>query len=114
MNQCTFLGNLTYDPELRSTPNGNSVVSFGVAINKRFKTADGEQKEEVTFLDFEAWNKQAEFIQEYFRKGDKILVDASAKLDTWEDKTTSEKRSKVKFRVNSVYFAGSKKASDDE
>lgn len=104
MNKCTFIGNLTRDPELRKTNSDVSVVNFGLAINRRFKR-NGETVQEVTFLDCEAWDTGADLINKFFQKGDPIIIeDASVRNESWEDKATGQKRTKLKFRVNQFGF----------
>jgi single-strand DNA-binding protein len=107
-NKVILAGNLTRDPELRYLPNGTAVVKIGLAINRTWKTESGENKEEVTFVDVEAWDRQAEVIAQYMRKGRPLLVEGRLKLDTWEDKTTHQKQSKLKVRLESFSFIDSK------
>jgi single-strand DNA-binding protein len=107
-NKVILAGNLTRDPELRYTPKGTALVKFGMAINRTWKSESGESKEEVTFVDVDAWDRQAEVIAQYFRKGKPILVEGRLQQDTWEDKTTHEKRSKLKVRLESFSFIDSK------
>jgi single-strand DNA-binding protein len=107
-NKVILAGNLTRDPELRYTPKGTAVVKLGMAINRTWKSETGENKEEVTFVDVEAWDRQAEVIAQYFRKGRPILVEGRLKLDTWEDKNTHQKQSKLKVRLESFSFIDSK------
>ncbi|MGD0412209.1 MAG: single-stranded DNA-binding protein [Verrucomicrobiota bacterium] len=107
-NKVILAGNLTRDPELRYTPKGTAVVKMGMAINRTWKSETGEAKEEVTFVDVEAWDRQAEVIAQYMRKGRPILVEGRLKLDTWEDKNTHQKVSKLKVRLESFSFIDSK------
>jgi single-strand DNA-binding protein len=111
-NKVIIAGNLTRDPELRYTPKGTAVVKFGVAINRSWKSETGEKKEEVTFVDVDAWERQAEVIAQYFRKGRPILVEGRLQLDSWEDKTTHEKKSKLKVRLESFSFIDTKGPED--
>lgn len=114
LNKCFFGGNLTRDPETRTIPSGKSVAQFGIAINNSWTTADGEKREETTFVDLEAWGKTAEVIAKHFSKGKPIFVEARAKLEQWDDKESGQKRSKMKFVVESFQFCGGdKKASGD-
>jgi single-strand DNA-binding protein len=108
-NRCVFAGNLTRDPELRNTPQGTPVCQFSIATNRKWTAESGEKKEEVTFLDCEAWGKSAENVAQYFKKGKPIFVQARAKTESWEDKTTKQKRSKIKFVVESWQFCGGDK-----
>lgn len=105
LNRCTFMGNLTRDPELKYTPKGTAVCNFGLAINERW-TDNGEKKESTTFLDFVAFNKQAETIAQYMKKGRPLYVESKAQLDQWDDKQTGSKRSKVNFVVKEFQFLG--------
>jgi single-strand DNA-binding protein len=106
-NKVILAGNLTRDPELRYTPKGTAVAKFGMAINRTWKSESGENKEEVTFVDVEAWDRQAEVISQYFKKGRPILVEGRLKLDQWEDKNTHQKQSKLRVRLESFSFVDS-------
>lgn len=108
MNLCIFLGNLTRDPELKALSGDKRVVNFGLAINRRFKRGKDTAKE-TAFLDCEAWDSGADLIAKHFKKGDPIIVHASVKQDEWEDKTTGQKRTKLKFRVNQFEFVPGKR-----
>jgi len=106
LNKCFFGGNITRDIELKTIQSGKSVAKFGIAINNKWVDAQGEKHEETTFVDLEAWNKTAEVIAKHFSKGKPIFVEARAKLDQWDDKETGQKRSKMKFVVESFQFCG--------
>lgn len=105
MNLCIFTGRLTRDPELRHTPNGIAVASFGIAIN-------GRKEEDTIFLDLEAWAQGADAIHKWFKKGDLINVQTEMRIDKWTDKNTNEARSKPKFRVNRFEFPPINKGRD--
>lgn len=109
-NQVILLGNLTRDPEIRFTPGGDAVASFGLAVNNRYKK-DGEVKEEVSFFDVEAWKKTAELCGEYLAKGRPVLIQGRLKQDRWED-DHGNKRSKIKVVAMAVQFLGSKDKED--
>ena len=87
MNRVFLTGNLTRDPEVKHIPaSGNTVANFGMAMNERWTDArSGEQRESVCFVEVEAWNRQAEIIGEYLKKGSRILVEGSLKFEQWED-----------------------------
>ena len=102
-NKVILAGNLTRDPELRYTPKGSAVVKIGLAVNRTWKNEAGETKEEVTFIEIEAWGRQAEVIAQYMRKGRPLLVEGRLKLDTWEDKNTHQKQSKLKVVLESFH-----------
>jgi len=101
-----LIGNLTRDPELRVTPKGTAICQFGLAINRQFKDESGAQRDETTFVDCEAWGKQGENIAKYLTKGRPAYVEGRLKLDSWDDKTTGQKRSKLKIVVEQVQFLG--------
>ena len=102
------MGNLTRDPEIKYTPKGTAIANFGIAINRVFTPEGGEKREEVTFIDLEAWGRTAEVIGEYFKKGKPIYVEGRLKLDSWDDKTTGKKMSKLRVVVESFEFLGSR------
>ena len=104
VNSVILAGNLTRDPEIRYTPQGTAVGTLGLAVSRKFKTKDGEQKEEVCFVDVDVWARQAENCGEYLKKGSSILVEGRLILDTWSDKETGQKRSKHKIRAFRVQF----------
>ena len=108
MNKVILMGNLTRDPEMRNIPNGNSkVTSFGLAMNERWNDAQsGEQRESVCFVEVEAWNRQAEIIDEYFKKGSQILVEGSLKFDQWQAEDGTN-RNRLKVRLQRFEFVGS-------
>jgi single-strand DNA-binding protein len=107
-NKVILAGNLTRDPELRYTPKGTAVVKIGLAVNRTWKNETGETKEEVAFIDVDAWGRQAEVLAQYLRKGRPLLIEGRLKLDTWEDKTTHQKQSKLKVVLESFSFIDSK------
>lgn len=103
------MGNLTRDPELRTTPKGTAICQFSLAINRQFKTDGGEAREEVTYVDVEAWGRQGETISKYCTKGRPLFIEGRLRLDTWEDKNTKEKRSRMKVVLESFQFLGDSK-----
>jgi single-strand DNA-binding protein len=107
-NKVILAGNLTRDPELRYTPQGRAVTKITLAINRNYTLESGEKKEEVSFVDVEAWGKQAETIAHYMKKGRPFLVEGRLKQDTWEDKNTHQKQSKLKVVLESFSFIDSK------
>ena len=111
-NQVILMGNLTRDPEVAYTPKGTAVAKLGLAVNRKWKTEEGESKEEVTFVDCEAWGKTAETLGQYMKKGSPIFVLGRLKLDQWDDKETGQKRSKLKVQIVSFQFMGGKADGD--
>jgi len=103
-NKVILMGNLTRDPELRYTPKGTAIAKLGLAVNRTWKTETGETKEEVTFVDVDAFGRQAETLGQYMKKGRPILVEGRLRLDTWEDKQTNQKRTKLGVVMESFQF----------
>lgn len=106
-NKVILAGNLTRDPELRYTPKGLAICKFGIAINRNWTTETGEKKEEVTFVDIDAFGRQAETIAQYLKKGGGVMIEGRLKLDQWDDKQTGQKRSKLGVIVEGFQFTGS-------
>lgn len=105
-NKVIVQGNLTRDPEVKTLPSGNTAARLGVAINRQHSDKDGNKKEEVTYVDVDAFGKQAEIIGKFFTKGKPILIEGRLKLDNWEDKTTGEKKSRLGVMLESFSFVG--------
>lgn len=105
MNQCQLMGRLTREPELKYTPQNTPVVSFTLAIDRRFN------REKADFIDVVAWRQTAEFISKHFGKGQRIAVVGSIQTRTWED-SDGNKRKAVEVIADSVYFADAKKEQD--
>lgn len=108
LNKVFLIGNLTRDPELKYTPKGTAVASFALAINHVYKTPDGEKREEVSFIDVTAFGRQAEVVSEYVKKGDPFFVEGRLKLETWDDKQSGQKRSKLRVLLESFQFLASR------
>lgn len=102
INQVILMGNLTRDPELRTTPNGNSVCSFGLAVNRSYTGGDGQQQDAVDFFDITAWGKLGELVNQYLRKGRRCLIQGRLSFRQWEQ--DGQKRSKVEVIANDVTF----------
>src|SRR3954464_1487071 len=105
-NKVILLGNLTRDPQLKYLPSQTPVAEFGLAVNRKFRTQAGEDREEVTFVDCAAFAKQAELINQYFTKGKPIFIEGRLKYDSWEDKQGGGKRSKLTVVVENFQFVG--------
>jgi single-strand DNA-binding protein len=106
-NKVILAGNLTRDPELRYTPKGTAVAKICLAVNRTWTGEDGQKKEEVNFIDVEAWGRQGEVIAQYMKKGRPLLIEGRLKLDSWEDKNTKQKVSKLKVVLESFSFIDS-------
>ena len=103
-----LMGNLTRDPELKYTPKGTAIADFGLAINRNWKTETGEKKEETTFVGCSAFGRVAEIIGQYCKKGNPIYVEGRLTQETWDDKTSGEKKSKTKVTVENIQLLGGK------
>ena len=112
-NKVILMGNLTRDPELRYTPKGTAIARLGVAVNRRWTGEGGEQREETTFVDVDAFGKQAETLGQYMKKGRPILIEGRLRLDTWEDKQSGQKRSKLGVVLETFQFVGSGQAREE-
>lgn len=109
-NKVTLMGNLTRDPELRTTPSGQSVCSFSLAVNRTWRNANGEQQEAVDYIDCNAWGKAGEIISQYMQKGRAILVSGRLSQRSWEQ--DGQKRSKVEVVVEDFNFVGGNDGGD--
>ena len=103
-NKVILIGNLTRDPELRATANGSYICKIGLAVNRTYQTRDGERREETTFVDIDAFGKQAEVISKYMRKGRPLMVEGRLKLDQWE--SDGQKRSRLGVVLENFQFLG--------
>jgi single-strand DNA-binding protein len=108
LNKVMLIGNLTRDPELRHTPKGHAVTELGLAINRVWFDDNKQKQEETTFVDVTFWGRQAESIQQYLTKGRPIFIEGRLQLDTWDDKETGKKRSKLRVIGESFQFIDSK------
>lgn len=104
LNKVFLIGRLTKDPELRYTANGFPVTDLRLATSRAFQNKDGERREEQLFIDVTVWNRQAENCCQFLRKGRMVHVEGYLKMDAWDDKTTGEKRSKIKVEADRVQF----------
>src|SRR6476660_6447692 len=111
-NKVILIGNLTRDPELRYTPKGTAIAKIGLAINRTWKTETGETKEEVTFVDIDAFGRQAETLGQYMKKGRPIMIEGRLRLDTWDDKQTNQKRSRLGVVMETFQFLDFNKSAE--
>lgn len=107
-NKVLLMGNLTRDPELKYTPKGTAIADIGLAVNRTYSTDSGEKREEVTFVDVTLWGRVAEIVGEYCKKGRPLFVEGRLQLDTWDDKQTGQKRSKLKVIGENIQLLGSR------
>ena len=109
LNKVFLMGRLTFDPELRRTPSGTAVTELRMASSRSWTGRDGERREETLFIDVTVWDRQAETCCQYLRKGSSIHVEGSLRVDSWDDKTTGEKRSKIRVHADRVQFLDSRR-----
>jgi len=109
LNRVFLMGNLTRDVELRHTNSNQAVATIGLAVNRRWRSPDGEEREEVTFVDCEAWGKTAETMSRYLAKGRPVFIEGRLKLDQWEKE--GQKHSKMKVVVEGFQFIDSKQGA---
>jgi single-strand DNA-binding protein len=105
-NKVILLGNLTRDPEVRYTPKGTAVTELGMAVNRVYTAENGEKREETTFVDVTLWGRTAEIAGEYLKKGRPVLIEGRLQLDTWDDKQSGQKRSKLKVIGEGLQLLG--------
>lgn len=105
-NKVILMGNLTRDPEVRTTPSGQSVANFSLAVNRTWKGQDGSTQENVSYIDCVAWGKTGEIIAQYVQKGRPLLVSGRLDQRSWDDKESGQKRSKVEVVVEDFNFVG--------
>jgi single-strand DNA-binding protein len=110
-NKVILIGNLTRDPELRYTPKGTAVAKIGLAVNRTWKNEAGEKMEEVTFVDVDVFGRTAENCGQYLKKGSSMLCEGRLKLDSWDDKASGQKRTKLGVVAESVQFLSGKSDS---
>jgi single-strand DNA-binding protein len=108
LNRVLLIGNLTRDPEVRYTPKGTAVTEIGLAVNRVYSGEDGEKKEETTFVDVTLWARQAEIAGQYLRKGRPVFIEGRLQLDTWDDKQTGQKRSRLRVVAENLQLLGSR------
>lgn len=106
LNQVTLLGNLTRDPELKQTPSGQSVCSFGIALNRSYKDSSGEWKEAADYVEVVAWGPLGERVSKWVKKGRQILIQGSLRSRSWEQ--DGQKRTKVEVQANDIIFMSDK------
>jgi len=112
LNRVLLIGNLTRDPEIRYTPKGTAVAEIGLAVNRIYSGEDGEKKEETTFVDVTLWARQAEVAGQYLKKGRPVFIEGRLQLDTWDDKQTGQKRSRLRVVSENLQLLGSRQEGD--
>lgn len=109
LNKVFLMGRLTFDPELRRIPSGTAVSELRLATSRTWSGRDGERREETLFIDVTVWDRQAETCCQYLKKGSSVHVEGYLKMDSWDDKTTGEKRSKIRVQGERVQFLDSRR-----
>jgi len=112
LNRVLLIGNLTRDPEVRYTPKGTAVAEIGLAVNRIYSGEDGEKKEETTFVDVTLWARQAEVAGQYLKKGRPVFIEGRLQLDTWDDKQTGQKRSRLRVVSENLQLLGSRQEGE--
>ncbi len=112
-NKVILVGNLTRDPEVKYTPKGTATTDIGLAVNRTYSTDAGEKREEVTFIDITLWGRTAEIVGEYCKKGRPLMVEGRLQLDTWDDKATGQKRSKLKVVGENIQLLGGREGGSN-
>ena len=104
LNKVMLIGNLTRDPEVRYTPSGKAVADISLAINRVWNNDQGQKQEETTFVDVTLWGRQAELAQQYLTKGRGVYIEGRLQMDSWDDKETGKKRTKLKIVGDNLQF----------
>src|ERR1700739_1308780 len=107
-NKVILLGNLTRDPEVRYTPKGSAVCDLGIAVNRQYTLDSGEKREEVTYVDVVLWSRLAEIAGEYLKKGRPVFIEGRLQMDSWDDKQTGQKRTKLRVMGETMQLLGSR------
>ncbi|RFC42680.1 MAG: single-strand DNA-binding protein [Verrucomicrobia bacterium] len=108
LNKVMVIGNLTRDPEIKYTPKGSAIADIALAINRNYTTDSGEKREETTYVDIVLYGRLAEIAGEYLKKGRPVYIEGRLKLDTWDDKQTGQKRSKMRVVGEGLQLLGSR------
>src|SRR5580698_1786262 len=112
LNKVMLMGNLTRDPEVRYTPKGTAVAELGLAINRVYTGDNNEKREETTFVDVTLWGRTAEIAGEFLKKGRTVFIEGRLQLDSWDDKQTGQKRSKLKVVGEGLQLIGARGGAD--
>jgi single-strand DNA-binding protein len=112
LNRVLLIGNLTRDPDVRYTPKGTAVADIGLAINRVLTNDDGERREEVTYVDVVLWSRLAEIAEQYLKKGRPVFIEGRLQLDSWDDKQTGQKRSRLRVVAENMQLLGARGEGD--
>ncbi len=114
LNKVFLIGTLTRDPEIKYTPKGTCIAEVGLAMNRNWTNDAGQKMEDVTFADVTLWGRVAEIVGEYCKKGRPLFVEGRLQLDTWDDKQTGQKRSKLKVVGDNIQLLGGAPGGDNK
>jgi len=103
LNKVFLAGRLTRDPELRYIQSGTALCKLGLAVSRKYRTKDGELREETLFINVTCWDKTAEYVGENYHKGRPVLIEGKLKSDEWEDKNTGQKRTSIEVTADRVH-----------
>ncbi len=103
-NRVTLIGNLTRDPELKTTQKGRSLTTLSLAMNRSWTSENGQRQDEVTYVDVTVWGKNAENAARYLAKGRSVLIEGRLQMDSWTDNKTGQKRSKLQVVADQVQY----------
>ena len=112
LNRVLLIGNLTRDPEIRYTPKGTAVADIALAVNRSFTGEDGEKRDEVTYVDIVVWSRLAEIAEQYLKKGRSVFIEGRLQLDSWDDKQTGQKRSRLRVVGENLQMLGPRGEGD--
>jgi single-strand DNA-binding protein len=113
LNKVMLIGNLTREPEVRYTPKGSAVCDLGIAVNRTYVTDSGEKMQETTYVDVVVWSRLAEIAAQYLHKGSPVFIEGRLQMDTWEDKATMQKRTKLRVVADNLQFLGRREGGDE-
>lgn len=113
-NKVMLMGNLTRDPEVRYTPKGSAVADLAIAVNRTYTAENGEKREEVTYVDVVLWARLAELAGQYLKKGRAVFIEGRLQMDSWEDKQTGQKRTKIRVVGEVMQFLDSKREGEEQ
>lgn len=114
LNKVMIIGNLGRDPEMRYTASGSPVTNFSVAVSRRWKSRDGEQKEETEWFNVECWDKLAEIANQYLTKGKQVYIEGRLRTHSWEDQQTGEKKYRTNVVASDMHMLGTREQAGDQ
>lgn len=106
VNKVILIGNVTRDPEVKYTPKGTAVTALGLAVNRHYNAEGGDRREETVFVEITLWSRQAEIASEFLKKGSAVYIEGRLQMDTWDDKQTGQKRSRLRVVAESFQLLG--------